>query len=291
MIDDIINTINAIVYRAIQALESGLLATDPHQLGFRPTSSHATPPPSTATTDADADADADATARLEIEEGVHRIETLLEARVDREFDRLEIYALRNILCVEPGLERWVRLAHHEELALPLPADAPTPPALTALRRRLRATQKLNLALEGEFAANAALLAALRETLGHVAQDGKGGVHTETTTGNVPSRQAFSFLRGSTPQFPAAAFAASQLPALRLLVGRLKERMTGMDGVLKFTGGQAREERRKYIDNTVQRVVKEKVGAEAEVEGVGERRGIEELKSLESIVEHLGNGSN
>lgn len=52
-------------------------------------------------------------ARREIEEGVHQLETLLESNVDKNFDKLEIYVLRNVLHVEEGLVDWVRLRHYE----------------------------------------------------------------------------------------------------------------------------------------------------------------------------------
>jgi len=44
---------------------------------------------------------------------VHKLETLLEANIDRNFDKLEIYVLRNVLCVPDDLVRWVRLAHYD----------------------------------------------------------------------------------------------------------------------------------------------------------------------------------
>lgn len=52
-------------------------------------------------------------ARREIEEGVHQLETLLESNVDKNFDKLEIYVLRNILHVDEALVPWVRLGHYE----------------------------------------------------------------------------------------------------------------------------------------------------------------------------------
>lgn len=51
-------------------------------------------------------------AKLEIEEGVLKLETLMENAVDRNFDRLEIWTLRNVLCLGRGeeeLARWVRV--------------------------------------------------------------------------------------------------------------------------------------------------------------------------------------
>jgi kinetochore protein Mis12/MTW1 len=52
-------------------------------------------------------------ARLEIENGLHQLETLFEATVDKAFDKFEIYVLRNILTVPEDLVGWVRLAHYE----------------------------------------------------------------------------------------------------------------------------------------------------------------------------------
>ena len=52
-------------------------------------------------------------ATTEIENGVHALETLLEATVDKTFDKFEIYALRNILTVPEGLGSWLRLGHYE----------------------------------------------------------------------------------------------------------------------------------------------------------------------------------
>lgn len=52
-------------------------------------------------------------AKLEIENGLHQLETLLESTVDKAFDKFEIYVLRNILTVPEDLIHWVRLRHYE----------------------------------------------------------------------------------------------------------------------------------------------------------------------------------
>lgn len=63
--------------------------------------------------DADGDGNVDfPEARDEIENGVHQLETLLEATVDKNFDKFEIYTLRNILTVPDDLAPWIRLAHY-----------------------------------------------------------------------------------------------------------------------------------------------------------------------------------
>jgi kinetochore protein Mis12/MTW1 len=38
---------------------------------------------------------------------------LLESTVDKNFDRFEIYVLRNILSVPEDLAPWIRLSHYE----------------------------------------------------------------------------------------------------------------------------------------------------------------------------------
>jgi kinetochore protein Mis12/MTW1 len=52
-------------------------------------------------------------AKGEIEEGVHKLETLLESNVDKNFDKLELYVLRGPLHVPVDLVPWVRLGHYE----------------------------------------------------------------------------------------------------------------------------------------------------------------------------------
>lgn len=108
LIDDIINSINNLIYQAISSLESGLLSTPPERLGFGHAQNGSTIP--------DTDEDGNVVypeAQLEIENGLHQLETLLESTVDKAFDKFEIYLLRNILTVPEDLLGWVRLKHYE----------------------------------------------------------------------------------------------------------------------------------------------------------------------------------
>lgn len=85
-----------------------MLATPPERLGFGHASNGSTIP--------DTDEDGNVVypeAKLEIENGLHQLETLLEANVDKAFDKFEIYVLRNILTVPEDLLFWVRLKHYE----------------------------------------------------------------------------------------------------------------------------------------------------------------------------------
>ena len=49
---------------------------------------------------------------------MHQLETLLEATVDRTFDKFELYTLRHLLSVDAELEPWIRLAHYEVRCAP-----------------------------------------------------------------------------------------------------------------------------------------------------------------------------
>ena len=106
LIDDIINAVNTIVYRGIEAIETGLLNIPPTTLGFSPAQQSHNGGNGENTAAAD-----------EIEHGVHQLETLLEATVDKAFDKFEIYTLRNIFTVPDDVAQWVRLSHYEVFPL------------------------------------------------------------------------------------------------------------------------------------------------------------------------------
>jgi kinetochore protein Mis12/MTW1 len=174
-------------------VEEGLLSADPPTLGFK------------AQEGSDASTPY-AHAKKEIEEGVHQLETLLEAAVDRNFDRLELYVLQNILTLPPDLVPWVRLGHYQvrccrlepeaeratdietsqDIALPPPqpdpnAPTPTPETLQTTRRQLLETRKLRGALTAEKTRNATLLAHLRSALSPAPGAASNANNTSTTT--------------------------------------------------------------------------------------------------------------
>ena len=102
LLDDVINTVNELSNRAVDGAEEGLLSADPARLGFKPSS--------------EKDADGKPVypeARPEIEEGAHKLETLLESNIDKNFDKLEIYTLRNVLTAPAELVPWIKLEHYE----------------------------------------------------------------------------------------------------------------------------------------------------------------------------------
>lgn len=192
LIDDIINSVNVLAERALNSVEQGLLNAPPAALGFKPPKSQNQqssaqdadrPTPTPTPTPAER-------AKDEVESGTHQLETLLCASIDRNFDKFELYVLRNIFTVRPpDLCNWIRLSHYDGLDFSsssssssaatnrrqqdrsvaptstAPNDAPTIESITALRRRLRESMRLNALLTAERARNEVLLEDLRRLVG------------------------------------------------------------------------------------------------------------------------------
>ena len=89
VIDDVINAVNEIMYKCVAAMDTFLLErTDKFGAGDKKIISE------------------------EIQIGTAKLETLLESNVDKNFDKFELYALRNIFTipqtlVEQGCRRGV----------------------------------------------------------------------------------------------------------------------------------------------------------------------------------------
>ncbi|KAK8124877.1 uncharacterized protein PG998_000636 [Apiospora kogelbergensis] len=190
-------------------------------------------------------------AKTEIESGTHQLETLLTTNIDRNFDKLELYVLRNIFSVKPpDLRNYIRLSHYDGLdfsSLPSPAteavadgqqqqnavngadsDKPTLESVGQLRKKLRESMRLNALLHAEQERNARLVSDLRGLLGMT-----GDVKTEEPNSSQEPSQAapLAFLHqkvGSlkaagpdTPLSTTTAFTLSQLQALRALSTSLR----------------------------------------------------------------------
>ncbi|KAI1819324.1 Mis12 protein-domain-containing protein [Xylaria intraflava] len=175
LIDDIINSINILAERALNSVEQGLVNAPPAALGFKAPKSQSAQSQQDA---ANAPSPAER-AKEEIEAGTHQLETLLCASIDRNFDKFELYVLRNILTVNPPeLCNWIRLSHYDGLDFSSSPsvtrysngthsrqkDAPTIESITLLRRRLRESMRLNALLTAERAQNDALLQDLRRLI-------------------------------------------------------------------------------------------------------------------------------
>jgi len=108
LIDDVINSANAILYQSMDAFETYLRDTLIPSLPSS-TSTHAA---KTFDLDAPEDTERDALYK-ELEYGMAQVETLLENAVDRNFDAFELYVLRNVFNVPEDVDGYLRLQHHQ----------------------------------------------------------------------------------------------------------------------------------------------------------------------------------
>lgn len=306
VIDDIINSINLLAFRAIDALEKGLLAAPPASIGFTPTS----------TVSAD---DVATQCQHEIEYGVYKLETLLNAKIDKNFDKMEIYLLRNVFAVPADVRDWIRLSHYEGLDFSaVEGDGagaegiPTSETVTLQRKRLRETMKLNAILRAEKERNEKTIAALKAIVSPIANPNKRTVKAEDGTemevdGEDDGQPSLAFLQkkgtltkdGKHPITTTTEFALTQLPALRRLLDNLGPRLKelsegdGMDGMIGEQEKSWRRERLEFIEKETRRHLENvrglELGSQGEVrdgewQGEGRKLGNGEVEDLEKLVD-------
>ena len=300
LIDDIINSIITLSFKATEAVEKGLLAANPSYLGFKIPLNQDSPEAQEAarvTTDA---------AKHEIENGVHQLETLLEAKIDKNFDKLEVFAIRNHLNVPPEVTDWVRLSHYDGLVFADNKDAPSTDMVTMQRKKLRETQKLHSLLLAETAKNEATIAELKSLLLNQ------GPKKEQDTEMEETYPAFAFLQNkgaitgdvSHPVTTTASFAISQLPALKSLLENLKPRLdelangNGKQGLVGEEEKTWRRERLEFIEKETKRHLENVRGLElgemgevrdGEWQGEGRKLGKGEVDDLERVAGMVGGG--
>lgn len=235
---------------------------------------------------------------------MHQLETLLEAKIDKNFDKLEVVALRNILSVPPDVREWVRLNHYEGLDFTLDADAPDLESITLQRRKLRETQKLHALLRAETAKNESTIASLRALLSTQVPKKEESEDMQSTY------PAFAFLQNkgditgdvSHPISTTTSFALSQLPALKALLQNLKPRLdelangNGKDGLVGEEEKSWRKERLEFVEKETRRHLENVRGLElgemgevrdGEWQGEGRKLGKGEVEDLERVVGMVG----
>lgn len=231
--------------------------------------------------------------------------------------------MNNILTIRPDLLPHVRLAHYSALNFQSPSlpDTPSHRSVVALRRRLHASQRLNLALDAERRRNDALLGKLRAALGLPAD---GNVKTEDAEQGArgsSSSSPFGFLRGAraaglehvgsnTPIATTAEFTLSQLQALRALSTSLRTLLPDLapastspdeedDNDDPSAGPRSwRRERVEYVEGASRKYLETarglELGAQGEVrdgewQGRGRKVTRAEVEALESAVMLEGGG--
>ncbi|KAI4841783.1 hypothetical protein E4T44_07689 [Aureobasidium sp. EXF-8845] len=301
LLDDIVNTVNELTYQAVGEIETALLNVPKEKLGFSSTASAQAQDTNDNThTENNTDASEDA-ATTEITAGIVKLESLLNSTIDKNFDKLEIYTLRNLLTVsnakeDEGLENWIVLDHYKDIQpSSQDANAPTPDKINHLRRKVQETEKLQSALKGEVAQNEALLAQLRPLLSSTPSP------ASTSNADDATNHSFSFLT-NTPSATSlgvgsqshanslvqnTSFISSQLPALRDIVSTLRTHLATLPAKnMAATVDGNTEARHGYIETQTRRAL-ERVGVEGvpttDVEVMGRRMGGEETRALEGIV--------
>ncbi|EHK48553.1 uncharacterized protein TrAtP1_009683 [Trichoderma atroviride] len=325
LLDDIINTVNVLADRALDSVERLLLSIPPHKLGFAKK-------PKQASSEQNPKLSPEEAAKLEIENGTHQLETLLNASIDKNFDIFELYVMQNILTVRPQDQPYMRLSHYAGLEFPAAEeddgdanDKPTTESITALRRRLQASQKLNAVLESEKAHNEALLRRLRSLLGvdtdatKTEEDQQNAMDQDGAA--AATTKPFSFLRdrggleesgGEQPITTTTEFTLSQLQSLRALSGSLRKLLPELTvpgddstaaassetGKEPVTPTSWRRERAEYIESSSRKYLETVVGLELGPRGEvrdgewqGEGRGLNkgEVEGLEKVAALLETG--
>ena len=292
------NSINILAFKATDAVEKGLLSANPSDLGFKIPSQAKTPEAQEAVLAVEE------SAKHEIENGVHQLETLLEAKIDKNFDKLELYALRNILSVPPEVRDWVRLSHYEGLSFSRNEDGPSTESITMQRRKLRETQKLHSLLLAETARNEATIASLRSLLSNELPKVEPGTDKQ----QVPP--PFAFLRNkgdltgdaAHPITTTTSFTLSQLPALKDLMENLRPRLRelangdGNEGLVGEEEKSWRKERLEFVEKETRRHLENVRGLElgemgevrdGEWQGEGRKIAKGEVEDLERVVGMIG----
>ncbi|KEQ79206.1 hypothetical protein D6C77_04878 [Aureobasidium pullulans] len=302
LLDDIINTVNELVYQAVSEIETALLNVPKEQLGFPANA----PAQQDGAEDNNGEDASEAAARIEIEAGIVKLESLLNSTIDKNFDKLEIYTLRNLLTVsnakeDEGLENWIVLDHYKNIQPPsADGNAPTPESVNRLRRKVQETEKLQSALKAEAAQNEALLAQLRPLMS-AAPAAQSSLKPDQDTTQQTQNSSFSFLtnapsasalgvgseRHANSLAQNTSFVYSQIPALRDIVAALRTHLVTLPVKnMAATVDQSTEARHAYIESQTRRAL-DRTGVDASVtpdtESLGRRMGGDETRALEGIV--------
>ena len=222
LLDDIINTVNDIMYKCTAAMEKYLLRKA--VVGTRDYSA-------------------------EVRVGVAKLETLLEHTVDRNFDRLELYVLRNVLSVPLDLvqDGSFRLAHQRDIDMKWVGEKSggTVADTRELETRL-ALLREKLALREQLTRRVAQVAQLQQDVRKYHTEVKRAFADALGQENSSINEVYASLR---PLDDAMRFLVSQL---RSLYGESEEQCSGADvrDALRELRSPRPSSRAQYISSAV-----------------------------------------
>ncbi|KAK9369360.1 Mis12 protein-domain-containing protein [Lipomyces kononenkoae] len=246
LLDDIINAVNSILYKCTSAIETFLQ----------------TQPPCADIPDE------------EIEVGTAKLETLLEGAVDRNFDRFELYVLRNVLAVPDDVaDGWMRLAHHRNVDFSVSHEN-LDIRLLNLRKTLQASYHVNEKLQEVTRRNRETITLLRKY-----------------------QAALSFLQntsGIAPMDETVRFLVSQIAEIRQKSGNLHRLETSSGLPVESTGGMSGievnvSEREIYIERMTAMIMGAK-GREDMIDIDAERKNVDDVENSKLVADIISNWS-
>ena len=225
-------------------------------------------------------------AKQEIEEGLQKLETLLNSTVDKNFDKFEIYVLRNILSVPSDLTNWIQLQHYQGIAQAVPESSPSAEAIQMQRRKLAASRLLSRQLMQEKARNDAILHQLR-ALSDPEADGNLAFLTQSAGARTINVSA-----GGQALTTNATFTASQLPALKALLAELRPKLASLKELSADLGtakAEVQQERRDYIEQRTRAHIERYGGADADDAAAlsGKPLDTDEIQAMEKASQIFG----
>lgn len=206
---------------------------------------------------------------------MHSLETLLENSMDRNFDRFELYVLRNLLNIEPALAGHVRLRHQTGVEFERPVERMdvAKEKFEKLRVERAKVSAQNLAIKQEVARNEQTLALLR-----------------AAREREPFRSLLDKERGVAAVGPSASFETAQVELLKGFLKELREK-EGKSREWEVEWKVKEKERRRYLERLTRKRLEAdgKSFEEDDGEILKEGRKVGDPEMLESAVEALKTG--
>jgi kinetochore protein Mis12/MTW1 len=221
-------------------------------------------------------------AKQELEEGLQKLETLLNSTVDKNFDKFEIYVLRNILSVPAELASWIQLQHYKAIATQTSGDAPAAEAIQMQRRKLAASRLLSRQLMQEQARNEAVLQQLR-ALGDPQAEGNLAFLTQSA-----GAQALHVSPGRQSLATSATFATSQIPALKSLLAELRPKLSSLKELgtgLRTAKAEMQQDRRDYIEQRTRAHIDRYGGGNTDADALPNKSlDTDEIQAMEKVAQ-------
>lgn len=257
VVDDVINAVNDLMYQCTKATEEFL-------------KQHTAAPP--VEEDGVVVSAPPAVLAHDLDAGTAQLESLLELVVDRNFDKFELYTIRNVLAIPNDLASggWVRLPHHRGVDYSVRHPAQTAAQrLEGVRRRVLERDRLR-----------AQLKQARTELARL-EDTKRQVELVAHPQDPAAAAAAKHLM---PLDETVRFAVAQAQRLVAQTQATERRVRRLERVRRATGGTSREA---YIEARLARIL---AALGIAVESPRQDRTEEEVLEAEGVARAVSRGN-